>query len=137
MTKRKMIMELWNDMREPGIDVEKIRAQINSLTATSNPKATDIHVDCGGKWFSVYVRDDAAKFGAWVDVTVDEDMQDVGADWNQYIFNLHDENDVYQKLHQENCGVFDDFTSEAISALERHGYIYQDNNGNWHNNFSK
>lgn len=67
----------------------------------------------------------------WVDVWVVEKFKDVEADWNQFIFYLHDEEDCQRKLVQDSCDEFDEAVSEAICYLNSINELVQDEDGNW------
>jgi hypothetical protein len=82
--------------------------------------------------YSVLIKDKKSDFTAWVDVWVDTEYQDVNTDWNMYIFDLKDTNDVRQKTLQENTDIFEDATSTAIQYLEDKGVIMQDDKAKWH-----
>jgi hypothetical protein len=82
--------------------------------------------------YSVLIKDKKSDFTAWVDVWVDTEYQDVNTDWNMYIFDLKDANDVRQKTLQENTDIFEDATSTAIQYLEDKGVIMQDDKAKWH-----
>lgn len=124
--------KMWEDYDNYDKPRKEIQAKIDELIEIHNPKVIDIHKDVDDEWFGVYVNDEEAEFSAWLDVCIDEEHRDIEVDWNQYIFHLYDEDDIYQKLHQENDMVFDYFSSEAVCALETEGYIYQDDDGNWY-----
>jgi hypothetical protein len=79
--------------------------------------------------FSVLVVDEKSKFQAWMDVFVDN--KDVSADWNQYIFHLNDDKDVFQKEMQDDCYIFEMCNSAAIDFLQEINKISQDENANW------
>ena len=68
----------------------------------------------------------------WVDVWVDEDLGDVDADWNQYIFYTNNEEEVHREKVQEDNDEFDMATSEAICFLDSIGELYQDSDAFWH-----
>lgn len=82
-------------------------------------------------FFSVQVRFDTDNRLYWIDVAVDATHNDLSLDWNQYIFNLADFEDLARKEVQENVDNFEEATSAAVYYLEALGLIYQDNAGNW------
>lgn len=94
------------------------KKRIDGLIKISCPKATKVNYD-GGDFYSVYVVDNRAKFGAWMDVAYCEDEEAYTAEWNQYIFYTDDESDIYQKLHQENDECFEKFYWVAVDAVEK------------------
>lgn len=85
-----------------------------------------------GKFWNVELvrKEDNRHF--WVDVDLDDDYHDIEAEWNQYIFDLTNEEDLARKEIQENNDEFDLATSEAICFLEAQGEITQDENGLWY-----
>jgi len=85
--------------------------------------------------YGVLVKDVNSDFKAWIDVIVDGN--DVSTDWNQYIFHLDNANDVLQRDVQNDCNVFMDCCSTAVSFLEEINKIFQDENGEWFYNVSE
>lgn len=77
---------------------------------------------------TVLIQD--GKIKAWVDVWIER--EDVICDWNQNDFNMTDRDDVELKNWQDNLDHFEDATTLAIETLEKHGIIYQDDKGKWH-----
>jgi hypothetical protein len=80
-------------------------------------------------FISVLVVDEKSGFKAWMDVCVDNN--DVSVDWNQYIFYLNNEKDVFQKEMQDDCYIYDLCNSEAVDFLQQINKISQDENANW------
>ena len=103
--------------------------KVQKIIDNYDPQAIKIHL--GEDGFSVLVQDRNSKWQAWVDVWVDEEYKDVNTEWNQYIFYNSDESDILSQALQDDDTIYDYATSEAISALEKKGYIYQDENGKW------
>jgi len=69
-----------------------------------------------GEGFSVLVRDLDMDF--WVDVWYNIEEQ-LNYDWNQYIFGLLNEDDVFRRDYQNDPDNFDECTSAAVSYLEK------------------
>ena len=72
-----------------------------------------------GDGFSVLVRDLDINMDFWVDVWYDEDYKDIRYDWNQYIFGLLNEDDVFRRDYQNDVDNFDECTSAAVSYLKK------------------
>jgi hypothetical protein len=109
---------------------QECRAEADELIQSFEPEATKIEV--GDEWFSVQLsnKDEAHPFKVWMDISIRDN--DVYVDWNQYIFHLNNSDDVVRKMFQEDTSMFEACDSEAVWALENGGYIYQDDNANWH-----
>lgn len=71
--------------------------------------------------FAVSVCDPQTGFRVWVDVWGDGD--DVETEWNQYIFDLKNSNDVWRRGFQADASAFDVCTSLAVEAVRDEGYI--------------
>ena len=69
--------------------------------------------------FSVLVRDLDINMDFWVDVWYDKDYKDIRYDWNQYIFGLLNEDDVFRRDYQNDPDNFVECTSVAVSYLEK------------------
>lgn len=121
--------KMWNEFDKLDKPRAEIQDKIDELIKCHNPKATKINADKDG--WSVLVEDKREKFSAWINVWIDTEYNDIMVEWNQYIFYTNYEDDVYQKLHQEDHYVWDMFGSEAINALVDKGYIYQNDDGEW------
>ena len=121
--------KMWNKFDELDKPRAEIQAKIDELIKCYNPKVVEIFGDSDG--WSVLVADRQEQFSAWVDVWIDIDHNDVMTEWNKDIFYTNDEDEVYHKLHQDDAGIYEYFTSVAIDALENKGYIYQDEDGKW------
>lgn len=67
----------------------------------------------------------------WIDIWLIREYDDVGYDWNQYIFQLKNEDDVERKAFQDDCYNFDEVASIAIEFLEEIGEFKQKENGEW------
>ena len=107
-------------------------------------KVIKYDLDSGNGFFSVLIEDTEPKinrfdgdkkkiFRAWMDVSIDEEYHDVSVEWNQYIFSTVNSDDLFQREMQDDCDLFDSFSSEAVSAIENKWLIYQDEKGAWHN----
>lgn len=94
------------------------KKRINGLIKISCPKVEKISFNSQDGYYSVYIVDKRAKFGAWMDVAYCEDEEAYTAEWNQYIFYTSDEKDIYQKLHQEDDECFEKFYWAAVYAIE-------------------
>lgn len=79
--------------------------------------------------WSVLVKDKRYDKTFWIDVHLEG--RDIIADWNKYIFNLNDKNDIFDRDYQSKLENFESCTSVAISYLENRGFIKQDDNANW------
>jgi hypothetical protein len=93
---------------------------------------TAIRYEKNSLGYSVQVRNDEDRRKYWVDVWLDERYHEVEADWNQYIFDTRDSEDVLRMHTQEDADNFDEATAEAICLLELESKIYQDENGHWY-----
>lgn len=93
--------------------------RIDGLIKISCPKVEKINFNSYSGYYSVYIVDNRAKFGAWMDVAYCEDEDAYTAEWNQDIFYTSDERDIYQKLHQENDECFEKFYWAAVHAVEK------------------
>jgi hypothetical protein len=100
-------------------NIARYQKELDSLIKISCPRATKVEYD-GGDFYSVYVVDNRAKFGAWMDVAYCEDEDAYTAEWNQYIFSMRDERDIYQKLYQDNWDCFEQFYWAAVNAVEQY-----------------
>lgn len=89
-----------------------------------------------GTWSVELLREDDNRH-FWVDVAIDEAYFEVEADWNQWIFNLEDNEDLVRKDIQDNSDEFDLATSEAICYLEKEHELEQDQSGLWFTTPSK
>lgn len=89
-----------------------------------------------GDPYGVCIGDAAQGFRVWLDVSIDDG--DVCVDWNKYIFNLNDNDDVWRREFQDYTNSYGDAVtldvcgSIAIDRLEALGYIAQDSAGLWH-----
>jgi hypothetical protein len=117
------------NLNEDNIDGE-VTDYVTKVIANLNPKAVKFSGD-KDEGFSVLVKDTNSNFSAWVDVYIPNDSKDVSVDWNEYIFNLDNSNDIKQKRIQEDNEVFDVVTSEAVNFLSEKGLLVQDENGEW------
>ena len=117
------------NLNEDTIDNE-VTDYVTKVIANLNPKAVKFN---GNKdeGFSVLVKDTNSNFSAWVDVYIPNDSKDVSVDWNKYIFNTTNSNDIKQKTIQEDNEVFDVVTSEAVNFLSEKGLLVQDEKGEW------
>ena len=95
-------------------------------------KATQIvRSETRGCW-SVCLYHKGSKRRYWIDLGLDESYHDLEIDWNQYIFYLSDPDDRARKKFQENDDNADEAFSEAVSALESEGEIFQGEDGDWY-----
>lgn len=67
--------------------------------------------------FSVLVRDLNLSLDIWVDVWHRDG--EIMSDWNQYIFDMLNEDDQKRKDYQDSANHFMDMTSCAVDYLER------------------
>lgn len=84
------------------------------------------------KYYSVCVLDKKYNLHFWIDVWIDEDYNDVRAEWNQDTFYLADSEDRRRRNIQDNCDNYMEATSEAINFLVVQDIIYQDDKAGWH-----
>ena len=82
--------------------------------------------------WSVLVKDSRCDKFFWIDIHIEN--EDIITDWNMYIFNLNDKDDIFRRDYQSNLENFEDCTSVAIQFLEERGFIEQDHKAKW---FSK
>ena len=68
--------------------------------------------------FSVLVRDLNLSIDIWVDVYIDRDG-DLMSDWNKYIFDTKNVEDLKVKNYQDSIDHFMDMTSCALTYLEK------------------
>ena len=121
--------KMWDKFAELDAPRAEIQAEIDKLIMCYDPVANAVSVDDDG--WSVHIYDKEEDFSAWVDVWIDTDLKDVMTDWNQSIFYIRDNYEVFKELHQENNDVYELFTSIAIDTLVERGYIAQNINGEW------
>jgi len=91
------------------------------------PKVIKIEISDDG--FSVLVKDKKSDFEAWLDAWIEKN--DILVEWNQYIFCVDDENDMFAQEMQNDEYINDISTSTVINYLEHNNKIIQDKNGNW------
>lgn len=106
------------------VDFKKFNENIEDKVHVE-PKA--LKYEKGEDGYSVLVKQGDMKL--WIDVDIVDN--DVRADWNQYIFNTEDSNDMEIKKFQEDPNNFEDFTSVAIQHLEQENEIKQNDDGAW------
>lgn len=82
--------------------------------------------------WSVLVKDSRYDKLFWIDVHIEN--EDIIADWNMYIFNLNNKDDIFRRDYQYNLENFEDCTSVAIQFLKERGFVEQDHKAKW---FSK
>lgn len=73
-----------------------------------------IKIEDNKSYFSVLVK--KGKMSLWLDLYKDLDNPDT--EWNQYIFNTDDSNDMKVKKFQENSNNFLEFASTAENFIE-------------------
>lgn len=79
--------------------------------------------------YSVLIKD--RNIQVWVDVWIDETYSDVFTEWNQYIFDTKNTDDVKAMRYQEKVDNYAECSSLAVEYLQAKGVIYQDKNGMW------
>ena len=84
------------------------------------------------KYYPVCVLDRKYNLHFWIDVWIDEDYNDVIAEWNQDTFYLDNSEDRRRRNIQDNCDNYMNATSEAINFLVAQDIIYQDDKANWY-----
>lgn len=84
-----------------------------------------------GYW-SVCLHHEESERAYWLDVHLNEKYHDPEVEWNQYIFNLTDLDDIERKAFQEDCDNFDEACSEVICTLERENEIFCGEDGDWY-----
>ena len=116
---------------EKTADVDEAAATEEAQKIIDNFEPVRLEMDGGdGTYASVLVGDKNSDFTAWIDVTIKND--DVECDWNQFITNLRDTNEVIDKKVRDDNKVFELATSEAIQTLQDKNIITQDEKGFWH-----
>lgn len=116
---------------EKTADVDEAAATEEAQKIIDNFEPVRLEMDGGdGTYASVLVGDKNSDFTAWIDVAIKNN--DVECDWNQYITNLRDTNEVINKKVREDAKVFELATSEAIQTLQDKNIITQDEKGFWH-----
>ena len=116
---------------EKTADVDEAAATEEAQKIIDNFEPVRLEMDGGdGTYASVLVGDKNSDFTAWIDVTIKND--DVECDWNQFITNLRDTNEVINKKVRDDNKVFELATSEAIQTLKDKNIITQDEKGFWH-----
>lgn len=116
---------------EKTADVDEAAATEEAQKIIDNFEPVRLEMDGGdGTYASVLVGDKNSDFEAWIDVTIKND--DVEGDWNQFITNLRDTNEVINKKVRDDNKVFDLAISEAIQTLRDKNIITQDDKGFWH-----
>ena len=103
--------------------------QIQKIISEFDPKAVEYNADEGG--WSVKIQDQKSGMEFWVDVWIDTNYNDVSTEWNQYIFDITNSNDIIREAVQGDNSVFDLATSEAVNYLEEQNIIKQDDKANW------
>ncbi len=103
---------------------------IKAISHNFYPDAIKYHGD-SERGYSVLIKDKNSDFDTWVDVYINEDIKDVSADWNQYIFHTDDPADVKKSALQDDTNIFDQATSEAIYYLLSKGEIRQNDDSEW------
>ena len=115
---KEYLMELSKDT------IDKILESIDKIEAQKHEKTDD--------GWSVYIYHSPTDIGLWIDCYINEKYHDIEADWNQYIFHLDYIEDILKRDIQNNCYIYDYFTSEAIYYLESKNLIYQNDEGQWY-----
>lgn len=116
---------------EKTADVDEAAATEEAQKIIDNFEPVRLEMDSGdGTYASVLVGDKNSDFTAWIDVAIKNN--DVECDWNQYITNLRDTNEVINKKVREDAKVFELATGEAIQTLQDKNIITQDEKGFWH-----
>lgn len=116
---------------EKTADVDEAAATEEAQKIIDNFEPVRLEMDGGdGTYASVLVGDKNSDFTAWIDVAIKNN--DVECDWNQYITNLRDTNEVINKKVREDAKVFELATGEAIQTLQDKNIITQDEKGFWH-----
>lgn len=101
---------------------------LKKLILNCTPKAVKFEGN-SEEGFSVLVIDEKSDFKAWMDVIINDEK--ISVDWNQYIFYLDNEKDVFQRDAQNDCYLYEIFSNEATSFLEQINKISQDEDDNW------
>lgn len=66
------------------------------------------------------------KLSVWFDIWIDNN-RDLNGDWNQYIFNLNDENDLAVQTYQSDCCNFETCFNLAEEYLTKKGILKYEN----------
>ena len=80
--------------------------------------------------YSVLVKEKNTNLEFWLDLYIVG--KDIQSEWNMYIFDLENKNDLMKKHMQENNEFYDMVDSECVEHLLENNLIRQDNNGNWY-----
>ena len=103
--------------------------KIKKIISEFEPKAVEYNSSDDG--WSVKIQDQKSGMEFWVDVWVDTNYKDVETEWNQYIFDIQDDDDQLRSAIQNDNNVWDLASSEAVSYLEENNEIKQNEKGEW------
>ena len=104
--------------------------KVNKIVDEFNPEAVEYTADDNNGW-SVKIKDKNSEMEFWVDVWVDTNYNDVETEWNQYIFDIQDDDDQLRSAIQNDNNVWDLASSEAVNYLEENNEIKQNEKGEW------
>ena len=106
-----------------------LNEKIEKITSEFEPKAVEYNSSDDG--WSVKIQDQKSGMEFWVDVWVDTNYNDIETEWNQYIFDVQDDDDQLRSAIQNDNNVWDLASSEAINYLEENNEIKQNEKGEW------
>ena len=106
-----------------------LNEKIEKITSEFEPKAVEYNSSDDG--WSVKIQDQKSGMEFWVDVWVDTNYNDVETEWNQYIFDVQDDDDQLRSAIQNDNNVWDLASSEAVNYLEENNEIKQNEKGEW------
>ena len=78
--------------------------------------------------FCVYVEDRTTGYGRWVDAWISNNQ--LNTDWNQYIFDLRNEQDKQHAEIQNDFDIFEMFSNEVEFYLFDNNLVGQKEQGN-------
>lgn len=78
--------------------------------------------------FCVYVEDRTTGYGRWVDAWISNNQ--LNTDWNQYIFDLRNEQDKQHAEIQNDFAIFEMFSNEVEFYLFDNNLVGQKKQGN-------
>lgn len=106
-----------------------LNEKIEKIISEFEPKAVEYNSSDDG--WSVKIQDQKSGMEFWVDVWVDTNYNDVETEWNQYIFDIQDDDDQLRSAIQNDNNVWDLASSEAINYLQENNEIKQNEKGEW------
>lgn len=100
-----------------GIFEKEIKENANEILKNLDFKVLKINIEYKKPLSaSVLLKDKNSNFKCWFDIW--EDLEELTGDWNKYIFNLHNEDDLLTKYIQEDCNAFENAFFTSTNALQ-------------------